>query len=139
MRYRATVVVERSLIDTAHPRRARTWLLTLSGAHARGRRDHDGPAHARASGRCRGLRDPNVPRAIPSLRDSGRSADVSSMPLQTEDVPNVPGPICNGDPPASNILRSIRNLVLEAVLHLRKRSPVAGFRCTRKSALNSVR
>ena len=74
-----------------------------------GLRDRDAPAHDhdRANGPCRGPRGPNVLRGIPSLRDSGRSADATSRHLQREDAPNVPGPTCNGGPPVSNILRSI--------------------------------
>jgi len=81
------------------------WLLAISrDAHVHGHRGHDVPArgHGRANGRRRGPRGPNALRAIPSLRDSGRNGDASSMPLQTEDAPNVPGPTCSGDPLAPN-------------------------------------
>ena len=81
-------------------------LLAISlGAHAHGRRGRHAPGHdhGRADDRCRGPRGPNALRAIPSLRDSGRNADVSSMPLQTEDAPNVPGPTGSGDPSEPNI------------------------------------
>jgi hypothetical protein len=99
-------------------------MLAISrGAHAHGRRDHHAPAHdrGRANGRCRGPRGPNALRAIPSLRDSGRNADASSMPLQTEDAPNVPGPTCNGDPTAPNIRLSKRSPRLAAARALHKR------------------
>jgi hypothetical protein len=111
------------------------------GAHALGRRDHHAPAHdhGSANGRCRGPRGPNALRAIPSLRDSGRNADVSSMPLQTEDAPNVPGPTCNGGSMAPNIRLSKRSPRLGAAQAPHKRSPVADSRCTPKSALNSAR
>ena len=101
-------------------RGAGSGLLAISrGPHAR--RDHDGARdHARANGHCRGPRGPNALRGIPSLRDSGRSADAPSMPLQTEDAPSVPGPTCNGDPPGSNSPRSRRDLPQEAVQALRK-------------------
>jgi hypothetical protein len=122
-----------------------TALLAISRDRARrdhGRRDHDGPGHdhARASGRCRGPRGPNGLRETPSLRDSGRSVDVSSMPLQTEDAPNVPGSTCNGDPLAPNILRSKRSPGWEAAAPApHKRPLVARSRYTPKSALNSAR
>jgi hypothetical protein len=95
-------------------------LATSRGPHAH--RDHDVSAHdhARVNARCRGPRDPNVLRGTPSLRDSGRSADASSMPLQTEASPNVHGPTCNGDPQVSNSPRSKRSLRWEAVQAPRK-------------------
>jgi hypothetical protein len=99
-------------------------MLAISrGAHAHGRRDHHAPAHdrGRANGRCRGPRGPNALRAIPSLRDSGRNADASSMPLQTEDAPNVPGSTCNGGQPAPNIRLSKRSPRLAAARALHKR------------------
>jgi hypothetical protein len=115
-------------------------LATSRGVRAHGRRDrrvlsHD---HARANGRCRGPRGPNGLRAFASLRDSGRNAGASSMPLQTEDAPNVPGPTCSGDPPGSNIPQSKRSPCLEGAQRLHKRPLEAGFRCTPKFALNSA-
>ena len=111
------------------------------GRISRGPRARDGPAldHGRANGRCRGPRGPNVLRATPSLRDSGRSADASSMPLQTGDAPNVPGPTCNGDPPVPNSPRSKRSLRWEAAPAPHTRPLVAVSRCTPKFALNSGR
>jgi len=96
----------------------------ISRGHALGCRHHHASAydHARANGRCRDPRGPNVLRAIPSLRDSGRSADGSSMPLHTADAPSVRRPTCNGDPPVSNILRSKRSRRWEAAQTLHKRS-----------------
>jgi hypothetical protein len=117
-----------------------THAVTVS-LHPLDRRDDDAPAHDHgpANGHCRGPRGPNALRASPSLPDSGRSADVSSMPLQREDAPNFPEPSCNGDPPVSNILRSKRSPRREAVRALHKRSLVAGSRCKPKSALNLAR
>src|SRR5215813_734864 len=99
--------------------------------HVRDGAVHD---HARANGRCRGPHDPNILRAIASLRDSGRSADASSMPLHTEDAPNVPGPTCNGDSPVTNILRSKRSRRRAVAKAPHRRSRVARYRCTPKSA-----
>jgi hypothetical protein len=115
-------------------------LATSRGVRAHGRRDRRVPSHdhARANGRCRGPRGPNGLRAFASLRDSGHNAGASSMPLQTEDAPNVPGPTCSGDPPVSNILQSKRSPCLEAAQRLHKRPLEAGFRCTPKFALNSA-
>jgi len=101
--------IKRNRAVLSAPDAREDFTSTLSRAHARGHRDRDAPAHGhdRANGPCRGPRGPNVLRAIPSLRDSGRSADATSRPLQREDAPNVPAPTCNGGPPVSNILRSI--------------------------------
>jgi len=106
-----------------------------------GRRDHDGRDHDRGlgGGRCRGPHGPNVPRAFASLRDSGRSADGSSMPLHMEDGPSVPGPTCNGDQPVPNIHPPRRSLDLEAAPTPHSGPVVAGSRCTPKSGLNSAR
>lgn len=116
-------------------------LLATSRGPRHGRRDRDGPAHdrGRANGRCRGPRGPNVLGATPSLRDSDRSADGSSMPLQTGVGPNVPGPTCSGDPPVPNSRLSKRNLRWEAVQAPHRRPQVAVSRCTPKSVLNSAR
>src|SRR5258705_5076908 len=104
-------------------------------------RDHDGrdDGHGLAGGRCRGPHGPNVPRAIPSLRDSGRNADASSTPLHMEAGPSVPGPTCNGGQRVPNIHPPRRNLELEAVHTPHSGSAVAGSRCTPKSGLNSAR
>jgi hypothetical protein len=93
--------------------------------------DLGGPDHddGRANGRCHGPRGPSVLRAIASLRGSGRNADASSMPLQMEDAPNVPGPTCNGDPLASNTPLSKRLPRLEAAQVLHKRPLAAGSQC----------
>ena len=110
-------------------------------AHRPGR--HDGHAaahdHGPANGHYRGLRGPSILRAIPSLRDSGRSGDASSRPPHTEDAPNVPAPTCSGDPPVSNILRSTRIPGPKEVRALHKRLRVAQSRCTPKSVLKPAR
>ena len=127
-----------TLISGEIPRLCRRIVIRGRGY---GRCGHRAPApdHGLANGRCRGPLGPNVLRAPASLRDSGRSADASSVRPQTEDAPNVPGSTCNGDPPASNILLSKRSPRSEAARALRRRSPAAGSRCTPKSALNSAR
>ena len=120
--------------------KARLRLLTVSHRD-RGRRDRDAFVHDhdRANGRCRGPHCPNVLRAIPSLRGSGRSADASSMLLRTEDAPNVRAPTCNRDPPVSNILRAKKSPCPAAAQVPRRRSLVAESRCTPKSAPSSAR
>src|SRR5215467_2557679 len=119
----------------------RVPVVPTVSAHPPGHRHGDVPArdHGAANGHCRGSRDPNVLRAIPSLPDSGRSADASSMLLQPEDVPNVPAPTCSGGPPVSNILRSTRIPGPEEARALHKRLLVAGSQCIPKSVLNSAR
>ena len=113
-----------------------TLLATSRGPHSHVRRDPGGPArdHVRAGGHCRGPHGPNILRAIASLRGSGRSADASSMPLQTEDVPNVPEPTCSGDPPESNTLRSKRSPKRVVPQAPHRPSLAAVFQCTPKSA-----
>src|SRR5215471_11605362 len=119
-------------LETASPR------LPPVSVHPPGRHDGDVSVHdhAPASGRCRGPRGPSILRAIPSLRDSGRSADASSRPPHTEDAPNVPAPTCNDVLPVSNILRSKRIPRQEEARALHKRLRVAQSRCTPKFVLN---
>jgi len=113
---------------------------TEISAHPPGRHDGDAAVHDRgpADGHCRGPRGPSILRAIPSLADSGRSADASSRLPQMEGAPNVPAPTCNDDLPVSNILRSKRIPGREEVRALHKRLLEAGSRYTPKSVLNSV-